>query len=482
MFTSVARIALVAALAFLALPSLVAAQDTASGLRLDLGTEPDESKQEARDSEALLLPEDRMALQTALQWFGFYAGAIDGDFGPGTRKSMSAWQEYQGVEPTGVLTTRQRVALLGAYFGEIESYGFASVTDDKAGITVMLPTNLVEFDRYEPPFAHYKPKTADAPQIVLISQPGDQAAFYGLYDILQSLKSVPLEGERERGEKSFFISGQSSEVSTTARVSIEGGLIKGWMLISTPDNADRDARILQLLESSFTSSSEAALDPGMIPMTAEAKAGMVAGLEIRTPRLSRSGFFVSAEGAILTTVEAVDGCTRVTIDHATEATVTLQDAKSGLALLTPNAPLAPRSFATFPASAGHAGSEVTLAGYSYEDRLPAPVLTFGTLEELTGLDGEADLRRLALPALPGDIGGPVLDGTGALIGMLLPAAAPAGKQLPPGVSFALGASAIARLIEPAGVIPTASTATAALLPSDMADTATGMTALVSCWD
>ena len=46
---------------------------------------PDETRAEARDSEALLLPEDRKDLQTALQWFGFYASGIDGAFGPGTR-------------------------------------------------------------------------------------------------------------------------------------------------------------------------------------------------------------------------------------------------------------------------------------------------------------------------------------------------------------------------------------------------------------
>ena len=223
MFTSVARIALIAALPFLAQPQGVFAQEANGGFRLDLGTAPDESRQEARDSEALLLPEERLELQSALQWYGFYAGSIDGDYGPGTRKSMSAWQEYQGVDPTGFLTTRQRTALLDAYHGEIATYGFASVTDDKAGITVTLPLNLVEFDHYEPPFAHYKAKAADAPQIVLISQPGDQAAFFGLYDILQSLKSVPLEGERERGEKSFHITGTSADTATTVQAQLNGG-------------------------------------------------------------------------------------------------------------------------------------------------------------------------------------------------------------------------------------------------------------------
>lgn len=478
MFSPISRLALAAAaLSILTDPGVTRAQE----VKFDLSG-PDETRTEARDSEVLLLPEERMELQVALQWFGFYAGAIDGDYGPGTRKSMAAWQEAQGVEATGVLTTRQRAALLGAYRDALALYGFASVTDDKAGITATLPLALVEFDRYDPPFAHYKAKTADAPQIVLISQPGDQAAFYGLYDILQSLKSVPLDGERERGETTFRITGQSADTSTTAFAELEGGLIKGWMLISTPGNADRDALILQQLETSFAASGEAALDPGMIPMDAETKAGLVAGLEIRTPRLSRSGFFVSADGAVLTTVEAVEGCTSVTIDHATEATVSLKDTKSGVALLIPNAPLSPQSFASFPNSAGRVGMEVTLSGYSYEDRLPAPVLTFGTLEDLTGLGGEADLRRLALPALPGDIGGPVLDPSGALVGMLLPALAPEGKQLPPGVSFALGASAITRLIEPAGVIPTPAEATGPLDPAEMTDTATGMTALVSCWD
>lgn len=53
---------------------------------------PEETPAEARRSEAALSAEERMALQTAMQWFGFYDGAIDGAFGRGTRTSMAAWQ------------------------------------------------------------------------------------------------------------------------------------------------------------------------------------------------------------------------------------------------------------------------------------------------------------------------------------------------------------------------------------------------------
>lgn len=443
---------------------------------------PDETKAEARDSEAILLPEDRKELQTALQWFGFYQGGIDGAFGPGTRNSMAAWQEAQGIEPTGILTTRQRRALLNAWKGELSTFGFTEVIEAESGITVTLPLGLVEFDHYEPPFVHYRAKAEGAPQIVLISQPGDQAALYGLYDVLQTLKDVPLDGARDRGDRSFRIRGTSATVDTTVFAELKGDRIKGWMLISAPGNEARDARILQVLEQSFKPDGDSVLDPGMAVMDAGTRSGLLSGLEVRKPKLSRTGFFISADGAVLTTVEAVSACGRVTIDRDTEATVTLSDAASGLALLTPNSPLAPRAVGALVASSPRPGSEVTVPGYSYEDRLPAPTLTFGTLEDVTGLNGETGVSRLALQSLPGDAGGAVLDAQGAVLGMLLPAAPQGGKQMPAGVAFALTAAEITRLLTPTGVTSQTALPAAPLSPAELADKGTGMTALVSCWD
>jgi len=42
----------------------------------------------------------------------FYNAAIDGSFGRGTRNSMAAWQEANGYEINGILTTAQRAELL----------------------------------------------------------------------------------------------------------------------------------------------------------------------------------------------------------------------------------------------------------------------------------------------------------------------------------------------------------------------------------
>jgi peptidoglycan hydrolase-like protein with peptidoglycan-binding domain len=443
---------------------------------------PDETRAEARASEASLSEEDRKLLQTALQWFGFYESTIDGAFGPGTRNSMAVWQEAQAIEPTGVLTSRQRVALLTSYQTEVASFGFTLVNEAEAGIEVTLPLGLVEFDHYEPPFAHFRAKDGSGVSLVLISQPGDQASLFGLYDILQSLKDVPLTGERNRGEKSFRIRGTSPTTDTTAYAELSVGLIKGWMLISTPGNEQRDTRIIQAIEASFKSTGERALDPGMVVMSPESKSGLLSGLEVRTPKFSRSGLFIDVTGTVLTTLDAVTNCGRITIDRTEDATVTLADAASGLAVITPVTPLSPRQVAEFQQTPDRLGAEVALSGYSYEDRLPSPVLTFGTLEDSTGLNGEPGVKRLSIDALPGDVGGPVLDSTGAVLGMLLPKDALGGKQLPPEVSYAASADLIARTLGAAGLTPLQSTAQGAMAPEDLSEAAIGMTAIVSCWD
>jgi hypothetical protein len=224
--------------------------------------EPEETPQQARASEAELSEDDRKLLQTALAWFGFYDGGIDGAFGRGTRGSMAAWQEAMGLEPTGILTARQRATLVANYQAEIEEFGFAEVTEEEAGIQVTLPLALVEFDHYEPPFVHYREKNGSGLTMVLISQPGDVAALHGLYDVLQTLEAMPTTGERDKTDTDFRIHGTSASRDTHAFAQQKSGAVKGWMLISKPGAEDRDARILAVLQQSFRSDRRHRAGPG----------------------------------------------------------------------------------------------------------------------------------------------------------------------------------------------------------------------------
>lgn len=442
----------------------------------------DESPQDVRRAEAELPREERQALQTALQWYGFYTSAIDGAFGPGTRNSMAAWQTAMGMEPTGILTSRQRATLMANFQADLAQYGFATVDEAQAGISITLPLGMVEFDHYEPPFVHFRDKAGTGVEVILISQPGDQAALAGLYEVLQSLKVVPLTGERSRGERSFSIVGTSATVQSTTYAELKSGLIKGYMLITRPGQPERDARILAAMQSSFASSGDTALDPGMVTMGDETRKGLMSGLEVRKPAFSRSGFFIDSTGSVLTTTEAVANCSRITLERDKDATLRLTDAGLGIAVLTPQTPLAPPAVAAFQAGADRLGSEIAVSGYSYEGRLTAPVLTFGTLEDTTGLKGEPDVKRLALTPQLGDAGGPVVDGTGAVLGMLLPRATDAGQTLPDDVSYAASNEAILARLAQGGIMLQTAPAQGALAPEDLARRARDMTVLVSCWE
>jgi hypothetical protein len=138
--------------------------------------------------------------------------------------------------------------------------------------------------------------------------------------------------------------------------------------------------------------------------------------------------------------------------------------------------------ATFQATPDRIGSEIAVAGYSYEDRLSAPVMTFGGIEALEGLNGEPGIKRLAINVLPGDAGGPVIDATGAVLGMLQPAPQDGARQLPPDVAYATAAAVIAQQLTLAGVAPLQAVSSGALPPEDLTQRALKMTVLVSCWE
>jgi S1-C subfamily serine protease len=442
----------------------------------------DETPAEAQRSEQLLSRDERMELQIMLRWAGFYTAAIDGAFGRGTRNSMAAWQEVNNYEKTGVLTTLQRAALKKDYNAILEGLDLQTVRDAQAGIELILPTAAVTFDRYEPPFAQYKQAGDIDARVLLISQAGNQDTLFGLYEIMQTLEIVPLEGPRERNNSSFTLVGESGRMISYTEASLENGEIKGFTLIWPAGDEERRRRVLAEMRSSFTRT------PGVLNASAGSSGAqqsidLLSGLQIRKPKMSRSGFFVTPSGDVVTTSAAVQSCSRITLDGDTDVEVIADDTARGVALLRPKVALAPLAVASFARTPARLQSDVVVAGYSFEGVLNAPSMSFGTLADVRGLNGEDNISRLALRSRAGDAGGPVLDRTGAVIGMIT--AAPEGSpQLPDDVSFALDAATVVAASASAGVkLPAAADEGAAGLTSfQLSEKASSMTVLVSCWD
>ena len=169
------------------------------------------------------------------------------------------------------------------------------------------------------------------------------------------------------------------------------------------------------------------------------------------------------------------------MDDETELEVLIDDTASGISLLKPRVALSPLDVAKFNTVPPRLQSEIAVAGFPYEGVLGSATVTYGTLADVRGLQGEENIARLALSARSGDAGGPILDSDGRVLGMLLPRADGA-RELPEDVAFAVEAKVIADLAQKAGVSVDTTVASTAIKPHDLREKAKGMTVLVSCWE
>lgn len=443
--------------------------------------EPEETLREAQISERQLDRDARAEVQTALQWFGFYTQRIDAAFGPGTRRSMAAWQADRGFDDTGVLTTRQRAQLLAEYQDELAALGMQTIRDEDAGIEIALPMAMVAFDRHEAPFSHFTAKDESGVQVLLLSQPGNQATLFGLYEIMQSLEIVPLEGERERRSNSFILTGQSDDLRSHTLAEFRNGQIKGYTLVWTPERDEQMARVLPMMQDSFTTFG-GTLPESTGQASQVAHGALLAGLNVRRPDYSRSGFYIDATGTTVTTAAAVAQCDRVTLDEAYTARVRARDDALNIAVLEPETPLVPLAFAQFAEGDIPLGQEITISGFSFEDMLTRPVLTFGRLDAAGGLNGEAGVLRLNATVAQGDLGGPVFGQNGAVLGLLSGQPRMDNRQLPPQVNFAVSADAIRGFLSENGVSSGTLRNGVTVPPEQLTRVAGDLTVLVSCWN
>ncbi|MFY0692002.1 MAG: trypsin-like peptidase domain-containing protein [Paracoccaceae bacterium] len=436
----------------------------------------EETRAEAQAAERALGAEDRKEIQTALQWFGFYNSGIDGAFGPGSRRAMAAWQQDKAYRATGVLTTRQRNELVDSYRQGLAALGLEEIREETAGIDITMPGALVAFEKYDYPFVHYGPRNGSEVRILLISQPGDASRLSALYKVMQTLQIVPPKGSRALKGREFTLTGQGDALHSYSYARLENGMIKGFTLAYPPEKAGEMAKAIDVMQRTLTSR-DAALSETMSPSGAQSL-DLLSGLELRKPKTVRSGFFVSRSGTVLTSAESLDSCTRITFGDDQEAEIGARDDR--LAILQPKTSLAPLGYARFAQSVGRLRSGVTVAGYSYGGKLPAPTMTFGTLADIRGLRGEEDLQRLEIATLGGDVGGPVLDMSGAVTGLVLPDAQ-TGRALPEGVALSVRPEPVLDFLKSNGVAVSLAEERAAVEPDVIAARASDMTVLVNCW-
>ena len=409
-------------------------------------TLPDETVGEARASERLLSSEEKMDLQRYLQWAGYYNSTIDASFGRGTRRSMAAWQTDNGHEDTGVLTTAQREQLRAQYFAIFDGLGLETHRDLEAGISIDLPKEIVAFDAYAAPLAHFKSQDASSPaHVFLISAAGNRGDLAAIYGVLPTLSIVPMNIEKSLNKDRFVITGSGTTTRAFITASHKGGEIKGFGLIWPNQNEEQFDRLVAHMRKSFDTFS-GTLDPSLSVAINDPETEF--GVAIRKPAFVKSAVFVSDQGHVMTDTKDLEQCSALTIGGTYDAEI-IARSETGAGLLSPKSDFNPISYAKL-GNPVRKGDKTFLSSYPYGGRLGLASVTETTVAETTDLSGNTEKFRLDLLAEPGDFGGAVLDQSGNLTGILV-SQDDTGRVLPNNVNFAAATNALVGMMQSAGL-------------------------------
>ena len=406
----------------------------------------DETLSEARASEGLLSSEEKMDLQRYLQWAGYYNSTIDASIGRGTRRAMAAWQTDNGYEDTGVLTTAQRQRLRAQYFAIFDGLGLETHRDLEAGISIDLPKEVVAFDAYAAPLAHFKSQETSSPaHVFLISAAGNRGDLAAIYGVLPTLSIVPMNIEKSLNKDRFVITGAGTTTRTFITASHASGEIKGFGLIWPNQNEEQfDRRVVHMRKSFDTFSGT--LDPSLSVAINDPETEF--GVAIRKPAFVKSAVFVSDQGHAITDTSDLEQCSALTIGGTYDAEI-IARSETGAGLLSPKSDFNPISYAKL-GNAVRKGDKTFLSSYPYGGRLGLASVTQATVAETSDLSGNTEKFRLDFLAEPGDFGGAILDQSGNLTGILV-SQDDTGRVLPKNVNFAAASDALASMMQSAGL-------------------------------
>ena len=192
---------------------------------------------------------------------------------------------------------------------------------------------------------------------------------------------------------------------------------------------------------------------------------------IRPQFSAGTGFAVSGDGLILTNQHVIDGCRVITIGGMGTAELIAQDRNNDLALLKGEGHPSPVAFRT---AAIARGETVFASGYPLGGELGLH-FTDGIVSSITGPEKDTRHLQFTAPIQPGNSGGPLLDDSGNVAGVIV--ALLSGAQ---NVNFAIQGHMAQQFLRANGVEPLMASSSDKLSPSEIAKRAELYTYRLTC--
>jgi S1-C subfamily serine protease len=402
-------------------------------------------------------------LQTALAASGDYPDPPDGVWGPASQRALDAYADREFEDRARNLYA---AALLIGLLDIVEAEGWSPRRIAPLGISLTLPPAL------DPPVEDaggrrwqsldgsltLQARGLDADAAAAWHDASAAEAAGGTFRTLHTDRLIVTEGTLPDGRRFHLrsdevggrwptvrIAGDASDAGNfeLIRASIRPGPPVAWDL---PSGGYLDAIVAETLDLLEAPAREFSAPPQM------------ASLPPLGPDVAATGsaFYIS-ERILVTADHVVRDCPSVVLADGTGLAVIATDAELDVAVLSAPRP-APAWLSLGRAhEATRLGERVHAAGFPYYSIAGTSLhLTSGNVSALAGVDDDRRFFSFTAPIQPGNSGGPLIDGDGGVLGVVVSRLSESyisetTGSFPQNVNYALGAAELAGFLGRAGV-------------------------------
>ena len=201
---------------------------------------------------------------------------------------------------------------------------------------------------------------------------------------------------------------------------------------------------------------------------------------------SGTGFAITKEGHVLTNYHVIDDCGEIWITSKGRAEALAADAEDDLALLRTDGRFEKQA-AFRKEGRAPLGADIVVTGYPLQSILSTDLgVTSGIVSALKGIRDDPRHLQLTAPAQAGNSGGPVLDRSGNVVGLMVSKLnamliAQVARDLPQNINFAITASTARKFLDHYDVLYSVVRSKKTRSVAEIAAMARKFTVRIECW-
>lgn len=427
-------------------------------------------------------------LQAALAFKGYYHGLLDGHWGAISQRALQnySYEEFQSSPQRWHAGT-----LAFDLWEQFEKDGWDISYNDPMGLSYLFPLGAIKEGERSDIFVNWEHIGNSLSYSMAITDRAKASSFHE-YTAKQHASHRDLYTVRKTN---FAVTSSITSDGTT--IYTRSNYVNGSWSTIILSAATRDKNILNAVSASISvgDNSYIRVTPnGWLDETIDLAVAFLEtlpedenGHDLHTEQSlgvsSGTGFYVSRDGNVLTNAHVVSNCESITVDGNAAKLVALSN-QFDLALLRVAARnnSRPAAFANTPAKLN---ADITVAGYPLNSLLGGLNVTRGSVSSTKGLMGDSITMQISAPIQPGNSGGPVLDATGSIVGVVVSkldalAVADIVGDIPQNINFAIRGEIAKLFLYQNGVEPKTATKSDIMQPEELATYSKSITTYIEC--